>query len=156
MEEIEREYKEKNKLADVSEMRNLKTTTSEDRLLVRNWQDILSVYIYEQSKKGADTYVLDASCKEELARIFGEMNPVVRDKKDITKVSYGDYHINNYIKKNKIPKEDRAVLKKLYGDRLQASLCGCHRSKGICATERGRRRIRGTCKCYFSSIFSCR
>ena len=112
MEEIEREYKEKNKLADVSEMRNLKTTTSEDRLLVRNWQDILSVYIYEQSKKGADTYVLDASCKEELARIFGEMNPVVRDKKDITKVSYGDYHINNYIKKNKIPKEDRAVLKK--------------------------------------------
>ena len=50
MEEIEREYKEKNKLADVSEMRNLKTTTSEDRLLVRNWQDILSVYIYEQSK----------------------------------------------------------------------------------------------------------
>ena len=112
MEEIEREYKEKNKLADVSEMRNLKTTTSEDRLLVRNWQDILSVYIYEQSKKGVDTYVLDASCKEELARIFGEMNPVVRDKKDITKVSYGDYHINNYIKKNKIPKEDRAVLKK--------------------------------------------
>ena len=112
MEEIEREYKEKNKLADVSEMRNLKTTTSEDRLLVRNWQDILSVYVYEQSKKGADTYVLDASCKEELARIFGEMNPVVRDKKDITKVSYGDYHINNYIKKNKIPKEDRAVLKK--------------------------------------------
>lgn len=112
MEEIEREYKEKNKLADVSEMRNLKTTTSEDRLLVRNWQDILSVYIYEQSKKGVDTYVLDASCKEELARIFGEMNPVVRDKKDITKVSYGDYHINNYIKKNKISKEDRAVLKK--------------------------------------------
>ena len=112
MAEIEREYKEKNKLADASDVKNLGTTTSEDRLLVRNWQDILAVYIYEQNKKGVDTYTLDASCKEELSRIFGEMNPVVRDKKDITQVSYGDYHINNYIKKNKIPKEDRAVLKK--------------------------------------------
>lgn len=112
MAEIESEYKEKNKLADASDVKNLGTTTSEDRLLVRNWQDILAVYVYEQNKKGVDTYTLDASCKEELAKIFGEMNPVVRDKKDITKVSYGNYHINNYIKKNKIPKEDRAVLKK--------------------------------------------
>lgn len=112
MDEIEREYKEKNKLADASDVRNLGTTTSEDRLLVRNWQDILAVYVYEQSKKGVNTYTIDSSCKEELARIFEEMNPVVRNKKDITKVSYGDYHINNYIKKNKIPKEDRAVLKK--------------------------------------------
>ena len=41
MEEIEREYKEKNKLTD-----------TENTLLVRNWQDILAVYIYgkEQSR----------------------------------------------------------------------------------------------------------
>ena len=101
MEEIEREYKEKNKLTD-----------TENTLLVRNWQDILAVYIYEKSKAGAASFTLDASCKDDLARIFAEMNPIVRDKQDITKISYGNRKINYYIKKNNIAKEDRSVLKK--------------------------------------------
>ena len=71
MEEIEREYKEKNKLTD-----------TENTLLVRNWQDILAVYIYEKSKAGVTSFTLDASCKDDLARIFAEMNPIVRDKQD--------------------------------------------------------------------------
>ena len=101
MEEIEREYKEKNKLTD-----------TKNTLLVRNWQDILAVYIYEKSKAGATSFTLDASCKDDLARIFAEMNPIVRDKQDITKISYGNRKINYYIKKNNIAKEDRSVLKK--------------------------------------------
>ena len=101
MEEIEREYKEKNKLID-----------TENTLLVRNWQEILAVYIYEKSKAGATSFTLDASCKDDLARIFAEMNPIVRDKQDITKISYGNRKINYYIKKNNIAKEDRSVLKK--------------------------------------------
>lgn len=101
MEEIEQEYKEKNKLTD-----------TEGTLLVRNWQDIIAVYIYEKSKTGATSFTLDASCKDDLARIFAEMNPIVRDKQDITKVSYGNRKINYYIKKNNIAKEDRTVLKK--------------------------------------------
>ena len=101
MEEIEREYKEKNKLTD-----------TENTLLVRNWQYILAVYIYEKSKAGATSFTLDASCKDDLARIFAEMNPIVRDKQDITKISYGNRKINDYIKKNNIAKEDRSVLKK--------------------------------------------
>ena len=101
MEEIEREYKEKNKLTD-----------TENTLLVRNWQDILAVYIYEKSKAGATSFTLDASCKDDLARIFAEMNPIVRDKQDITKISYGNRKINYYIKKNNIAKEDRSVLNK--------------------------------------------
>ena len=101
MEEIEREYKEKSKLTD-----------TENTLLVRNWQDILAVYIYEKSKAGATSFTLDASCKDDLARIFAEMNPIVRDKQDITKISYGNRKINYYIKKNNIAKEDRSVLKK--------------------------------------------
>ena len=101
MEEIEREYKEKNKLTD-----------TENTLLVRNWQDILAVYIYEKSKAGVTSFTLDASCKDDLARIFTEMNPIVRDKQDITKISYGNRKINYYIKKNNIAKEDRSVLKK--------------------------------------------
>ena len=101
MEEIEREYKEKNKLTD-----------TENTLLVRNWQDILAVYIYEKSKAGATSFTLDASCKDDLARIFAEMNPIVRDKQDITKFYYGIRKINYYINKNNIAKEDRSVLKK--------------------------------------------
>lgn len=100
MDEIESEYRQKNKLAD------------EDTLLVRNWQDIIAVYVYEQSKAGKESYTLDASCKEDLAKIFEDMNPVVRDKQNITIVTYGNRHINYYIKKNQIPKADRKILKK--------------------------------------------
>ena len=112
MDEIEKEYKQKNKLVDVSEMMNASTTSSADQLLVRNWQDILAIYIYQHKDDGKSTYVLDASCKDELAEIFAEMNPVVRDKSNITKVSYGNRHINYYIKKYNVAKEDRTVLKK--------------------------------------------
>ena len=88
------------------------SATSADSLLVRNWQDILAVYIYQQSKAGKTEFTLDGSCKEDLAKIFAEMNPVVRDKQNITHVTYGNRKINYYIKKNKISKNDRKVLKK--------------------------------------------
>ena len=55
-------------------------TTSADSLLVRNWQDILAIYVYEQSQKGTKEFKLDSSSKDELAEIFAKMNPVVRDK----------------------------------------------------------------------------
>ena len=112
MNEIEAEYKEKNKLSDVSDNRSDGLTTSTDSLLVRNWQDILAVYVYEQSQNGVKEFTLDASSKDELAKIFAQMNPIVRDKDNITHVSYGNYHINNYIKQNDISQNDRSVLKK--------------------------------------------
>ena len=112
MDEIEQEYKEANKLSDVSDTTENHLTSSWDNLLVRNWQDILAIYIYQQAKEGVTEYNLDASAKEDLAEIFAMMNPVIRDKKNITKVSYGNYHINYYIKKNEISKEDREILKK--------------------------------------------
>lgn len=101
MEEIEREYKEKNKLTD-----------TENTLLVRNWQDILAVYVYQQSQDGKTEFTLDSSCKKDLAKIFAEMNPIVRDKQDITHVTYANRKINYYIKKNKIAKKERTILKK--------------------------------------------
>ena len=112
MDEIEKEYKEKNKLTDVSDAENSKTTTSADSLLVRNWQDILAVYVYQQNKAGQTEYKLDSSCKGALAEIFAQMNPVVRDKQNITHVTYGNRKINYYIKKNNISKKDRKILKK--------------------------------------------
>ena len=112
MNEIEAEYKEKNKLSDVSDNRSDGLTTSADSLLVRNWQDILAVYVYEQSQNGVKEFTLDASSKDELAKIFAQMNPIVRDKDNITHVSYGNYHSNNYIKQNDISQNDRSVLKK--------------------------------------------
>ncbi len=112
MDEIEKEYKEKNKVSDASDTNGSKTTTSADSLLVRNWQDILAIYIYQQSKDGKTEFTLDSSCKADLAEIFAEMNPIVRDKQNITHVTYGNRKINYYIKKNKIAKKDRKVLKK--------------------------------------------
>ena len=112
MDSIEKEYKEKNKLSDASDLSESGISTSADSLLVRNWQDILAVYIYQQSKAGKTEFTLDASCKDDLAKIFAEMNPVVRDKQNITHVTYGNRKINYYIKKNKISKNDRKVLKK--------------------------------------------
>ena len=112
MDEIEKEYKEKNKVADASDVNGSKTTTSADSLLVRNWQDILAVYIYQQSQDGKTEFILDSSCKKDLAKIFAEMNPIVRDKQDITHVTYANRKINYYIKKNKIAKKDRTILKK--------------------------------------------
>ena len=112
MDSIEKEYKEKNKLSDASDLSESGISTSADSLLVRNWQDILAVYIYQQSKAGKTEFTLDGSCKEDLAKIFAEMNPVVRDKQNITHVTYGNRKINYYIKKNKISKNDRKVLKK--------------------------------------------
>ena len=111
MDSIEKEYKEKNKLKDACD-KNGGLTSSQDTLLVRNWQDIIAIYIYEQNQKGVKEYKLDASCKDELAEIFAMMNPVIRDKKNITKVTYGNRHINYYIKKNKIARKDRKILKK--------------------------------------------
>ena len=111
MDQIEKEYKEQNQLTDVSDTTG-GVTTSADSLLVRNWQDILAVYVYEQSLKGVTSYTLDASCKDDLAAIFAQMNPVIRDENDSSKVTYGNYHINYYIKKNKIPKSERGILKK--------------------------------------------
>ena len=112
MDSIEKEYKEKNKLSDASDLSGSGISTSADSLLVRNWQDILAVYIYQQSKAGKTEFTLDGSCKNDLAKIFAEMNPVVRDKQNITHVTYGNRKINYYIKKNKISKKDRKVLKK--------------------------------------------
>lgn len=112
MDAIESEYKAANGLTDNSDTNGTGLTSSSDSLLVRNWQDILAVYVYEQSKNGVTSYKMDSSCKEDLARIFAEMNPLVNDSENANHVSYANYHINDYIKKNNIAEEDRTVLKK--------------------------------------------
>ena len=109
MDQIEKEYKEQNHLTDVSDSEG-GVTTSADALLVRNWQDILAIYIYERSLQGETSYKLDASSKDDLAAIFARMNPVVKD--DTGRISYANRHVNYYIKENKIPKSERGVLKK--------------------------------------------
>lgn len=112
MDQIEREYKEKNGLTDASDTRENGQTASSDSLLVRNWQDILAVYVYEESQSGVKEFQMDSSSKNKLAEIFAEMNPIVRDEENPSHVCYGNYHINTYIKKNKIPQDQRDILKK--------------------------------------------
>ena len=73
MNQIEKEYKAANGLTDASDTRATGQTASSDSLLVRNWQDILAVYVYEQSQQGVSEYKLDASAKDALAEIFAEL-----------------------------------------------------------------------------------
>ncbi|MDO5135983.1 MAG: NlpC/P60 family protein, partial [Eubacteriales bacterium] len=102
MEEIEEEYLEKCGLASEEGAEHL----------VRNWQDVLAVYIYQQSLEGKESYVLDPSCKEDLAAIFEELNPLVEDEPGSGRMTFANDHINAYIKKHGIEREDRTVLKK--------------------------------------------
>ena len=107
MDEIESEYRAKNGLGQ-----NKSVTSSTDDFLVRNWQDILAVYVYEESKKGVQTFLLDGACKDDLADIFAKMNPVVRDEQDQSKVAYANHHIDYYIKANNLTEEEQALIKK--------------------------------------------
>ena len=91
--------------------RNTQILTADlpEGLLVRNWQDILAIYVYEQSKAGKTAYMLDLSAKNDLARIFAYLNPVEGEGKN---AYYANHHINYYIRDNKIEKADRDILKK--------------------------------------------
>lgn len=112
MEAIEKEHKAKYKVTDNCDKRADGLTSSADTLLARNWQDVIAIYCYEKSKEGYTEFYLNELCKEDLARIFEELNPIVRDKDDITRVTYANRHINYYIKTYDISKEDREILKK--------------------------------------------
>lgn len=139
MEEIEKEYKETWKLTDDSDLRKSTVTSSKDRFLVRNWQDILAVYVYQRQKAGEREYLLNREAKDALAEIFAEMNPIVRDKKDITKVSYGNRHINDYIKQEKIPKEDRSILKKYVETDCELLCAAVTAARGLVRQSAGER-----------------
>ena len=112
MDSIEKEYKEKNKISDDTEM------------LVRNWQDILAIYVLKQTDAGKKEIKLDKTSKTALADIFEEMNQVVRDKKNILKVSYENLHVSDYVKNHKkeLSKSDKALLNK-YTSKDCALLC---------------------------------
>ena len=112
MDSIEKEYKEKNKISDDTE------------ILVRNWQDILAVYVLQQTNAGKKEIKLDKTSKAALADIFAEMNQVVRDKKNILKVSYKNLHVSDYAKshKDELSKSDKALLNK-YTSKDCALLC---------------------------------
>ena len=96
MDEIESEYRTAQGLTD-------------SNILVRNWQDILAVYVYEQSQQGVTSYTFDASCKEALAAIFARMNPVIQED---GQASYANYHVTDYIQQNQIAEADCAILNK--------------------------------------------
>lgn len=117
-------------------------TTSADALLVRNWQDILAIYIYERSLQGETSYKLDASSKDDLAAIFARMNPVV---KVIPECILCDRHVNYYIKENKIPKSERGVLKKYLETDCKLLCATVTAAKGFVRQSVGRRCFRRTC-----------
>ena len=112
MDSIEKEYKEKNKISDDTE------------ILVRNWQDILAIYVLKQTDAGKKEIKLDKTAKAGLADIFEEMNQVVRDKKNILKISYENLHVSDYGKNHstELSKSDKVLLNK-YTSKDCALLC---------------------------------
>ena len=112
MDSIEKEYKEKNKISDDTE------------ILVRNWQDIMAIYVLKQTDAGKKEIKLDKTAKAGLADIFEEMNQVVRDKKNILKISYENLHVSDYVKNHstELSKSDKALLNK-YTSKDCALLC---------------------------------
>lgn len=88
--EIEEEFLAEIKHADLEEVkrerisrltRNLllredqiSEDTEEDEIVFTNWQDVLAVYLLEESKGGADAFVMDASDKAGIAAVFRKMN----------------------------------------------------------------------------------
>ena len=86
-----------------------KDSKTAETLLVRDWQDILAIYVYEKSKIGVDSYSLDKNAKSDLAAIFAELNPLMEGDDGL---EYANRHINYYIRKYNITKDDRDILKK--------------------------------------------
>lgn len=63
-----------------------------------NWQDVLSVYILKQQKKGMSDFLFDDSCKEALARTFASMN--VKERGKDGSISYTSLTVEDYITEN--------------------------------------------------------
>ena len=111
MDEIEEEFLEANKL------------DKEDEYLVHNWQDILAVYVLQQTGEGKKSFKLGKSSKDDLAAIFAEMNELKRDKKNIALVDYRGMRVDEYIEEHgELTKREEKILEK-YADQDCALLC---------------------------------
>lgn len=111
MDEIEEEFLEANKL------------DKEDEYLVHNWQDILAVYVLQQTREGKKSFKLGKSSKDDLAAIFAEMNELKRDKKNIALVDYRGMRVDDYIEEHgELTKREEKILEK-YADQDCALLC---------------------------------
>lgn len=65
----------------------------EDETVFTNWQDVLTIYLLEESRGGADAFVMDASDKEGIAAVFGRMNhgTIVENQVVITAETVEEY-----------------------------------------------------------------
>lgn len=96
--------------------------TKEDETVFTNWQDVLAVYLLEESKSGAETFVMDASDKEGIAAVFKRMNHGVMTDGEavITAKTVKDYETE----KENLSEADHAFLEK-YTSRNCSLLCAC-------------------------------
>jgi len=112
MDQIENEYLAKN---------HLKRSDSEG-LLSRDWQDVIAIYLYEQSKLGRKVFNLGNSDKADLARIFAYLNPIMQTGPDVgddaSRWDYSKEHYYNPEEEKKNQKRNRAsgVTEDLFSD----------------------------------------
>ena len=83
----------------VSEDIALDEVEAEDlQISVKNWQDVVAVYLLEQSRAGVAEFKLDASAKGRLTELLGEMNtPTITKEELVCEPQY----IDAYIEANK-------------------------------------------------------
>ena len=102
-----------------------------------NWSDVLAVYILKQERKGQTEYVLDSSCKDELARVFAGMNTMSRDKDG--NVTYASTTIDAYIEANqsKLTEDEIALLKSLTSQDCKILCAASTAAKGFVYSSLG-------------------
>ena len=105
--EIEREYA----AAVFAEVKPEETQPDELKATVKNWQDVLAVYLLEQSRAGVAEFRLGDSAKGRLVELLGEMNtPTVTADAIVCEPQY----IDDYIERNReaLTESEAAFLNK--------------------------------------------
>lgn len=79
----------------------------EENSKILNLQDVVAVYLLKQKKAGVSEFVLDESSKAGLAKVFSEMNTASVENGEVV---FKPMYVEDYIKKNKLTKEDQEFL----------------------------------------------
>ena len=87
---------------------------------VKNWQDVLAVYVLDQTRKGAKTFTFSKDTKADIAAVFAEMNAPVEENHAIT---YANTSTEDYMAAHPELNDAEKELLKKYMDQDCILLC---------------------------------
>ncbi|MEG0720651.1 MAG: NlpC/P60 family protein, partial [Lachnospiraceae bacterium] len=92
------DFKGNKGLSDVAEKSEEAVKEEPEMLKAGNWQDILAIYVLQQSRQGKTEYVLNADSKKELMIIYTGLNQLTEKE---GKTVYSNLHVSDYIERNR-------------------------------------------------------